>query len=57
MKTFVVRVSVLALAAVGFSASSIVSHSQAFALHTAKSAVVSSLPMCPWGDPRGCGLH
>jgi hypothetical protein len=55
MKTFFVRGFVLALAVIGFAASTQVSSA------TATKASVASLrqtdpPTCPLGDPNACGI-
>ncbi len=58
MKSTLVRSFVLVLVAAGFSASSI--SAAAATKHVAKSAplsiVGSPTPMCPFGDPNGCGI-
>ena len=59
MKNSIVRLSVLALVAAGFTASSI---SASAAKKTTKKTpvlgmVMTPTPMCPFNDPNGCGIH
>jgi len=60
MKNSLVRVFVVALAIVGFSASSIASsHKTAKNAETASSSrvIVASVPVCLPNDPTYCGLQ
>jgi hypothetical protein len=56
MKNNIVRAFVLVLAVAGFSATKV------SAMHTANVVAAntepsSPTPMCPFGDPNGCGIH
>ncbi len=58
MKTSIVRLSVFALVVTGFAASSL---SAAAAKNSGKTVsavgiVNTPTPMCPWNDPKGCGI-
>lgn len=57
MKNVIVRASVLALAFVGFAASSVISHSQAKLAGTAiADTSVDCVPACLPSDPTHCGI-
>ena len=57
MKTTTVRLSVLALAFVGFAASSVVSHSQKIATTGQVRVACVGTPLCAPSDPSHCGMH
>jgi hypothetical protein len=58
MKTTIVRASVLALAFVGFTASSVMSYSQKTAHQVGARKGIVPAPLCsPWNDPTCCGMH
>ncbi len=58
MKTTIVRASVLALAFVGFTASSVVSYSQKTVHQASAQQIITPAPLCsPWNDPSCCGMH
>lgn len=58
MKSTIVRASVLAIAFVGFAASSVVSYSQKSPNHMVSTKTnVMPIPMCLPNDPSCCGMH
>lgn len=59
MKNTIVRLSVLALVATGFAASTVSSQTSK-KQGTIKPVVIATTvpaPVCPMGDPTHCGLH
>lgn len=58
MKITLVRLSVLALAFVGFAASSVISQSQDSTKHVATAQVsMMPVPLCAPSDPTHCGME
>lgn len=57
MKLTIVRLSVLALAMVGFTASTITAHSQKHGQQIAAFGQTVPTPYCSYWDPNCCGMH